>query len=89
MHSIEGGISEFTGNVELQHEGKSLMAEQLRYDKNTDEMDATGDVLFKDTAGLSFLTQEMRLNLESRIGHTGSVQFKMEEGSARGDAERT
>lgn len=89
LHSMEGGISEFTGNVELQHEGKSLIADQLRYDKNTDEMDATGDVLFKDTAGLSFLTQKMRLNLESRIGHTGNVQFKMEDGSARGDAERT
>ncbi len=89
LHSMEDGVSEFTGNVELRHEGKSLMTERLRYDKNTDQVDATGNVLFKDTAGLSYLTQEVHLNLESRIGHTGSGQFKLEDGSARGDAERT
>ncbi|MCR4301694.1 MAG: LPS assembly protein LptD [Sulfuricaulis sp.] len=89
LNSMQGGVSEFTGNVELRHEGQSLNAELLRHDKNSNQLDASGNVLFKDKTGLTYMTQEMHLNLDSRIGNTGSAQFKLEDGSARGDAERT
>ena len=88
LRLMEDSASEFTGAVELHHDGQSLKAEQLRYDKNSGLAEATGDVLFQDASGLSYLTQEMRLNLESRIGHAGSGQFALVDGSARGDAER-
>ncbi|GAB4507362.1 MAG: LPS-assembly protein LptD [Sulfuricaulis sp.] len=82
------GLSEFTGDVELQRDGQSLNADYLRHDKRSGMMDATGNVTFRESSGLSYQTQETHINLESRIGHTGSGSFRFEDGSARGDAER-
>ncbi|MCR4346074.1 MAG: LPS assembly protein LptD [Sulfuricaulis sp.] len=82
------GTSEFIGDVELQRGNQSLSAERLLYDKNTERVDATGNVTFKEASGLSYQTEETHLNLGSRTGYAGSGSFRLEDGSARGDAER-
>lgn len=82
------GVSEFTGDVELRRDGQSLEADFLRHDKSSGMVDATGNVRFREPSGLSYLTGETHINLESRIGHTGGGSFRFEDGSARGDAER-
>jgi LPS-assembly protein len=82
------GVSEFTGDVELQRDGQSLGADYLRHDKSSGMLDATGNVTFREPSGLSYVTEETHINLESRIGHAGSGGFSFEDGSARGNAER-
>ncbi len=88
LRMVTGGVSEFTGNVEMQQGSQRLTAEQLRYDKATGQADATGNVLLRDAAGTSFQTQETHLDLGSRRGYAGPSYFRLENGSARGDAER-
>ncbi len=88
LRATKEGVSEFTGNVELWQGSQSLKANQLRYDKSANQVDATGNVLFREASSLSFQTQETHLNLESRIGYAGPGTFRLEDGSARGDAER-
>lgn len=88
LRTVSGGISEFSGNVEMQQGDQRLTAEQLRYDKTTGQADATGNVMFQDTSGASFQTQETHINLESRLGYAGPSYFRLENAGARGDAER-
>src|SRR3990167_8209100 len=59
LRTVSGGVSEFSGNVEMQRGDQRLAAEQLRYDKATGLADATGNVMFQDTSGASFQTQEI------------------------------
>jgi len=87
LRSVPGGASEFTGNVEVRQGDKFLKADRLRYNQATHESEASGNVNFLDAAGTSFETQEMRLDLESRIGETGPGSFHLENYSARGDAQ--
>jgi LPS-assembly protein len=88
LHMVSGGVSEFSGNVEMQQGGQRLTAEQLRYDKATGQADATGNVMFQDISGANFQTQETHINLESRLGYAGPSYFRLENIGARGDAER-
>jgi LPS-assembly protein len=88
LRMVSGSTSEFSGNVELQQGDQRLTAEQLRYDKTTGLADATGNVMFQDSSGASFTTQETHINLESRLGYAGPSYFRLESAGARGDAER-
>ena len=88
LRTVSGGVSEFSGNVEMQQGDQRLTAEQLRYDKATGLADATGNVMFQDASGASFQTQETHINLESRLGYAGPSYFRLENAGARGDAER-
>src|SRR3990172_4914198 len=88
LRTVSGGVSEFSGNVEMQQGDQRLSAEQLRYDKATSLADATGNVTFQDSSGASFQTQETHINLESRLGYAGPSYFRLENAGARGDAER-
>jgi LPS-assembly protein len=87
LRSVLGGVSEFRGNVEMLQGGQRLTAEQLRYDKATGQADATGNVTLRDSAHSYYQTQETQLNLESRIGYAGPSTFRLENDSARGDAQ--
>ena len=88
LHSVPGGVSEFTGNVELRQGDQSMSADRLRYNKSTGQADATGNVMIEKSAGARFQTPEAHLNLESRIGYTGPSIFRLENNMARGDAQR-
>jgi LPS-assembly protein len=87
LRSVQGGFSEFAGNVEMHRGDQSLTADQLRYDEATGQADATGNVTLKDSARSYYQTQETQLNLESRIGYAGPSTFRLENDSARGDAQ--
>ena len=88
LRATVGSVSEFSGKVEIQQNDQRLNADQLRYDKATDQAQATGNVTLEDSAGASFLTQDMHINLESRLGYAGPSYFRIENAGARGDAER-
>lgn len=88
LRAVAGGVSEFTGDVELRRDGQSLDAAYLRHDKATGLAEARGNVRFNDGTNFSFLTQETQLNLETRTGFAGPGEFSLGDGFARGDAER-
>jgi LPS-assembly protein len=87
LRSAQGGFSEFAGNVEMRRGDQFLTADQLRYDEATGQANATGNVTLKDSARSYYQTQETQLNLESRIGYAGPSTFRLENDSARGDAQ--
>ena len=88
MRSAPDGVSEFSGQVEVHQGAQSLSADRLRYDRTTNQAEATGNVNFLDAAGMSFQTQATRLDLESRTGFAGPGSFHLENYSAHGDAQR-
>ena len=87
LHSTAGGLTEFTGDVEVRQGSKSLTTDRLLYNEATHESEAHGNVTFLDATGTSFQTQETRLNLESRVGDAGPGTFHLENYWARGDAQ--
>jgi len=88
LRTDDQGVTELTGDVLVERGSQSLRAEHLFYSQNTDRLEASGKVTFRDSSGLSFLTDRTEINLESRIGQTGSGLFRFEDGSARGSADR-
>ena len=88
LRMVSGGVNEFSGDVEMRQGDQHLSAGVLRYDRTTGLADASGDVLYQDSTGASFQTQEAHINLESRLGHAGPSYFRLGNGTARGDAER-
>ncbi len=87
LHTTQGGVSEFTGNVVMQQGDQRLTADHLRHDKSTGDSDASGNVTFRDSSGSSYMTPAAHLNLESRIGYAGPSTFRLLNDSARGDAQ--
>ena len=88
LRSVPGGVSEFSGNVELQRGAERLSADRLRYDQATAQTDASGHVTLQSASGATFQTEETHLNLDSHIGYTGPGTYRLEGGRARGDAQR-
>ncbi len=87
LSSAQGGISEFTGNVEMQQGDQSLTADRLLYDETTNQANATGNVTLKDSAGSYYQTRQTQLKLDSRIGFAGPSTYSLANGIARGDAQ--
>jgi LPS-assembly protein len=88
LSSAQGGVSEFSGNVELRRDGQYLSADRLRYDQATDQTDASGRVSLQDATGTTFQTEETHLNLGTHVGYTGPGTYRLQGGRARGDAQR-
>ena len=88
FYAIEGGVSEFSGAVELARNDDRITAETLRYDKASDEVDAEGNVTFISGIGAIFQTPKMHMQLGSNIGYAAPIIFSLPGQYARGDAER-
>ncbi len=88
LESAQGGVSVFSGNVELRRNGQLLSADRVRYDQATDQTDASGHVSLQSATGTTFQTEETHLNLVSHVGYTGPGTYRLEGGRARGDAQR-
>ena len=63
------GVSEFIGNVEATRGAQRISADRLRYQRDTDEAHATGNVTFTDSSGAQFHTPEIKLKLGTREGY--------------------
>ena len=88
LRSVQGGVTEFSGNVELRRGGQYLSADRVRYEQANDQTDAAGHVTLQTATGTTFQTEETHLNLGSYIGYTGPGTYRLEAGWARGDAQR-
>lgn len=87
LHRAEEGISELTGAVEIRRGRQRLNAEQARYDANTRELEASGEVEFVDVGGASVRAPRLKLNLDTRVGAAEDGRFVLPNGLGRGDTE--
>ncbi len=87
VYSVQGGINEFTGKVEMRRGGQQITADKVRYHMATDQAEATGNVTLKESSGSKYQTQETQLNLTSRIGFASASTFHLANNNARGDAQ--
>jgi LPS-assembly protein len=89
LSSVQGDVTEFSGQVEARRDTQRLNADRLIYEKSANKVEAYGDVTLKDATGMSFFTTELHLELDSRVGYTGPSSFRIPSANnARGDAER-
>lgn len=86
--TISDGLTEFSGNVELQRGGEKINADHLIFDRSADEALASGNVILNTGAGDRFETPEAQMKLGPHVGHTGAATFSLGLTQGRGDAER-
>ena len=87
-NTAQGGLSEFTGNVEMTRGQSRLRADRVAYDNQTDLVDATGNVTLDNDGGDSYRTQELHMHVESHRGHAGPGSFTLQSNDGRGEMQR-
>jgi LPS-assembly protein len=88
LRALRGGISEFTGAVELTRGGLRLTAAHLVYDPGNATAEADGAVTLAEATGNYFETERLRLKLDSREGETAPARYRLARNLARGEAGR-
>src|SRR3990172_6594230 len=86
--SVQGGLSEFTGNVEMTRGQSRLRADRVAYDSETELADASGNVVLDNDSGDSYRTQKLHMGVESRRGYATAGSFTLQSNDARGDMQR-
>lgn len=84
LHSEQ--IALFNGNVQVQQEGDLLEAQTVRYNRETDDIDAQGGG-YLEQKGIRFAGPTIHYNLDSRTGHAEQADFRLLDRTARGSAE--
>ncbi|MBT5032465.1 MAG: LPS-assembly protein LptD, partial [Proteobacteria bacterium] len=83
VESIGNGVVLLRGNAELVQGRQRLTGEELRYNRETDEIEGSGDVTWRSPAGDWLQTDSLRVQVPTQIGEAGVSEFKM---AARGVA---
>lgn len=86
--SVQDGLSEFRGNVEMTHGQSRLRADQATYDSGTDITEARGNVVLDNETGDSYRTQYLTMHGETRRGHATAGSYTLQSNDARGDMQR-
>jgi LPS-assembly protein len=76
----------FTGNVELRRGELHIDADELRYDKTKNSLDASGNARLRNDAGDVFLTPRLDYRLDTESGAADTAGFRLGKNNARGDA---
>jgi len=76
----------FTGNVELRRGELHVDADELRYDKTTNTLDASGNARLRNDAGDVFLAPRLNYRLDTESGTADTTGFRLGKSNARGDA---
>lgn len=66
-----------TGNAQAIQGSRSIHANKIKYSKTTDELEAEGTVVIRTPNGNRIKTTDLKIQLETFIGDTGPVEFKM------------
>ena len=88
VQTEKDGATNLEGTAELTRGGDRITADHMRYEKPTNTVEADGDVQFRNAAGDTFRTEELRLQLDTRIGEIGPSRYTVNNDRARGDAAR-
>lgn len=78
-------VGEFRGAVELARGTQHVNADQLRYDRVLDRVDARGNVRLSEDSH-QFQGQALELDLSTRIGSATGISYTLAGGLGRGDA---
>lgn len=82
----EREVGVFTGGVQVQQGGKAVDAEWLRYDRKTDQVEASGNVLLQES-GLRVAGEEASFELGAKRGRVEPAEFRLTRVPARGRAD--
>lgn len=85
---LEGELSVFSGNVEVQYEDETVFADRVVYDRIKDEIEASGSVRVRNAAGDAIDATFLQVQRTANTGYTESVVFRFRGDRARGDARR-
>ncbi len=80
----DSGIATFTGNVILIDSDQKLIADTLKYNTNTEDVEAEGNLSYQG-ADLGFVAESVKMNLESEAGLATGATYKVQSSNARGD----
>lgn len=80
-------LASFRGAVVLEDGNKRVEADAVDYDRNSDNLSASGNVFFEQP-GLRVGSQQAELNLAQETGQLKNVEYRLLDRSARGSAEQ-
>lgn len=81
-------VTVFTGNVQVTYQDRELVADEVRYNRDKDELTAKGHVHFINRAGDAVDSPFMRIDRTDEHGETGSATFRLSGRRGRGDARK-
>lgn len=76
----------FTGNVELRRGALTIDADEVRYDKTQNTLDASGNARLRNDAGDLFLAPRLDYRLDTDSGAASTAGFHLGGNQARGQA---
>ena len=79
-YDSEGDVVEASGNVVLRSQGQSLRANEIRWDRPSGQIIASGDVFVVDTDGNRLFTQRLELSDSLRAGAMDNMLLALREG---------
>ncbi len=84
------GIITARGNVEVRHEGRTLIADTVSYNQNLDVVTASGNVILNEPNGDVLFTDYMELDSDLKNGVVSNIRIILSDGSrvAANSAER-
>jgi LPS-assembly protein len=77
------GVSELSGNVEIQQDQKYLRADQASFDRNNNKITAKGNIRF-NTENLQLKSEEVQYQLNKDIGKIKQAEYSLKRSSGRG-----
>ncbi len=80
-HDRELGIMVATGNVEVSHGARVLLADSLTYNKRTDTMTATGNVRLLDETGDVMFAESTELSGDLKNGIMKTIRIRLSDNS--------
>lgn len=73
----ETGVAVFMGDVQVEYQGRVLFADEVRYDRRTDVIEAKGDVRLITETGDAFVTPFLHLERATGSGYTDEIRFAL------------
>ena len=77
VESIGDELVILTGNALLMQGRQSVAADQLKYFRDTDEVEGTGNVTLRTPTGDWFRTDEMKVQIPTQIGEAGQSEYRI------------
>jgi len=85
-HVDSESVTYFEGTVKARQADRILEAEKVRYDRNTEQIDAEGKITYA-TSGMKVTGESAKFNLENNQGEVKNAQYFTGSVNGRGEAE--
>jgi LPS-assembly protein len=78
------GIANFSGNVILIDNDQKLVSDELKYNTNTEDVEASGNLSYQ-RPDMYFVGESAKMNLDSETGQVTAATYKIPSSNARGE----